>query len=88
MINRHLARMDRSRQLLADARQILEGSRRVAELARVYSRVRLVTPMLRSQYPESERYAQMAIDLAEEIGRPELKVRPLQYRGWARWDCS
>ncbi len=30
----------------------------------------------------------MAIDLAEELGRPELKVRPLQYRAWARWDVG
>jgi class 3 adenylate cyclase/tetratricopeptide (TPR) repeat protein len=87
MLNRHLAHMDRSRQLLTDARQILEGQPPSPELARVYSAT-AGDAMLRSQYPESERWAQMAIDIADEIGSPGLKVRPLQYRAWARWDVG
>ena len=86
-INRHLANMERSRQLLTDARRILEGQPHSPELARVYSAMG-GDAMLRSQYPESERYSQLAIDLAEEIGQPHLKIRPLQYRAWARWDAG
>ncbi len=86
-ISRHLARMDRSRKLLADARRILESQPPGRELARVYSGI-AGDAMLRSQYSESERYAQMAIDLADEIGQAQVKVRPLQYRGWARWDAG
>jgi class 3 adenylate cyclase/tetratricopeptide (TPR) repeat protein len=87
LVTRHLARMDRSRELLAGARQILEGQPPSPELARVYTGIG-GDAMLRSQYPESQRYAQKAIDMADEIGQPQLKVRPLQYRAWARWDAG
>jgi tetratricopeptide (TPR) repeat protein len=43
--------------------------------------------MLRSRYPESGEYAQKAIAIADTLERPDLKVRPLQARGWSRWDA-
>ena len=77
--------MDRVRVLLAEARETLEAQPAGPELVRVYSALG-GDAMLRSRYDESMTYAEQAIDLAERLGRPELTLRPLQYRGWAKWD--
>jgi tetratricopeptide (TPR) repeat protein len=78
--------MELSRTLLAEARETLEGQPPGVELVRVYSGLG-GDAMLRSRYQESREFAQKAIDLAEQLGRPELGLRALQYRGWARWDA-
>ena len=83
---RHLNEMDLHRRLLAEAREMLEGQPPGPELIRLYGALG-GDAMLRSQYPESFGYAQLALDIADQIGRPDLRVRPLQYRGWARWDA-
>jgi class 3 adenylate cyclase/tetratricopeptide (TPR) repeat protein len=78
--------MERSRALMAEARQTLEGQPPGPELARVYT-VLGGDAMLRARFGESMAYSQQAIDLSERLGRPELAVRPLQFRGWAKWDA-
>jgi class 3 adenylate cyclase/tetratricopeptide (TPR) repeat protein len=83
---RHLNRMDQSRALLAEAREILERQEPGVELARLYA-VMAGDMMLSSRYPESMALAQKALDLADALNRPDLKVRPLQHRGWARADA-
>jgi tetratricopeptide (TPR) repeat protein len=44
--------------------------------------------MLGSRYAETWEWAQKALDLAEQLDRPDLQVRPLQYRAWARFDSG
>jgi len=84
---RHQDQMESSRALLAEARAILEQEEEPGmELARVYGAMG-GDAMLQSRYPESMEWSQKALDLADKLGRPDLKVRPLQYRGWARWDA-
>jgi tetratricopeptide (TPR) repeat protein len=86
-VMRHKNQMDRVRELHAEARAILEAQHPSLELNRLYA-VMAGDAMLRSQYRESGEYAQKAIDLADTLERPELKVRPLQARGWSRWDAG
>lgn len=86
MMLRHLDRMDESRALMADARQILERQEPGVELARLYAAM-AGDAMLSSRYPDSMALAQKALDLADALNRPDLKVRPLQNRGWARADA-
>ncbi len=83
---RHLNRMDESRALLAEARDMLERQEPGVELARLYA-VMAGDAMLSSRYPESMALAEKALDLADALNRPDLKVRPLQNRGWARADA-
>ena len=85
MVLRHKNEMERSRALLAEARTLLEVEPPGFELYRVYSAM-AGDAMLRSRYDQSFEYAQKAIEIADQLGRPELTVRPLQYRGWSRWD--
>ena len=86
MVLRYRSEMDLSRALMAEARETLESQPPGIELVRVYS-ASSGDAMLRSLFAESGAYAQKAIDLAERLGRPELTVRPMQHRGWARWDA-
>ncbi|HET9496946.1 MAG TPA: hypothetical protein VFP83_01280, partial [Candidatus Limnocylindria bacterium] len=85
LVMRHLNQMDRVRELFAEARAVLEAQPPSWELNRVYAAM-AGDAMLRSQHGESFEFAQKAIDLADALDRPDLKVRPLQARGWARWD--
>jgi tetratricopeptide (TPR) repeat protein len=78
--------MVRVRQLFASARELLEAEPPGRELVRLYSAM-AGDAMLRSQYPESMVLAEKSLALAETLNRPDLTVRPLQYRGWARWDA-
>jgi class 3 adenylate cyclase/tetratricopeptide (TPR) repeat protein len=84
---RFLDQMERSRTMLAEAREILEAQPPGLELLRVYSGLG-GDAMLRSRYPESAMWAEKAIALAETLGHPEWKLRPMQYRGWAKWDAG
>lgn len=86
LVLRHLDRVDETRALMAAAREILEGQEPGVELARLYAAM-AGDAMLSSRYPESMVLAQKALDLAEVLNRPDLKVRPLQHRGWARADA-
>ncbi|MGH2463247.1 MAG: ATP-binding protein [Candidatus Limnocylindria bacterium] len=85
MALRHLDRMDEVRALLAEARAVLEREEPGGELARVYTAL-AGDAMLASRYADSKAMAQKALDLADTLNRPDLKVRPLQNRGWARAD--
>jgi tetratricopeptide (TPR) repeat protein len=85
MVLRHRNEMERGRQLAIEARAMLETQPPGPELVRVIGGM-AGDAMLRSQYAEASELAQQAIDLAERIGRPDLTVRPLQYRGWGKWD--
>jgi tetratricopeptide (TPR) repeat protein len=85
LVTRHMNQMDRTRELFAEARAVLESQPPSFELNRVYAAM-AGDAMLRSQYRESFAYAQKAIEIADTLDRPELKVRPLQARGWAKWD--
>jgi tetratricopeptide (TPR) repeat protein len=86
LVLRNLDQMEMSRALLAEARGILEQEEPGVELLQVYSAMS-GDAMLRSRHPESMKWSQQALDLAEALGRPDLQVRPLQFRGWARWDA-
>jgi tetratricopeptide (TPR) repeat protein len=82
---RYKNEIDQQRALLAEAREVLEAYPPGVELIRVYSALG-GDAMLSSHYDESLNFAERAIELADQIGRPELTVRPLQYRGWAKQD--
>jgi class 3 adenylate cyclase/tetratricopeptide (TPR) repeat protein len=86
MVLRHGNQMEAHRALLAEARAILEQEEPGPELARVYGALG-GDAMLRSLHPESLAWSQKALDLAETLARLDLQIRPLQYRGWARWDA-
>jgi tetratricopeptide (TPR) repeat protein len=76
---------DRAYAMLIEAREILETHPPGQELVRVYAALSGVD-MVAGRYRQSGELAQKAIDLAEKLDRPALAVRPLQYRGMARWD--
>ena len=76
---------DRAYEMLIQAREILESHPPGPELVRLYAALS-GRAMVAAQYRESGELAQKAIDLAEKLERPDLGVRPLQYRGMARWD--
>jgi tetratricopeptide (TPR) repeat protein len=82
---RHRDEMQRSREILAEARSILEAQPPGAELVDVYAAF-AGDAMLAARFSESFDFAQKAIELADKLGLPEAKVRPLQARGLARWD--
>lgn len=86
MATRHLDQMDETRALLAQAREILEAQEPSVELARLYTAM-AGDAMLASRYPESRAFAEKALDLAEALDQPGIKVRALQFRGWARADA-
>jgi tetratricopeptide (TPR) repeat protein len=77
--------MVRSREMLAEARNILEAQPPGAELVWVYATL-AGDAMLAARFSEAFDLAQKAIDLADELDLPATKVRPLQARGLARWD--
>ncbi len=82
---RHLNRMDEVRALLAEAREILEAEEPGVELSRVYAGLG-GDAMLASRYADAMAWAEKAIGLADALNRPDLKIRPLQHRGWSRAD--
>ncbi len=82
---RHKNEMDRMREHFTEARTILEAQPPTWELNRVYAAM-AGDAMLRSRHHESRAWAEKAIALAETLDRPDLKVRPLQARGWARYE--
>jgi class 3 adenylate cyclase/tetratricopeptide (TPR) repeat protein len=82
---RHRGEMVRSREILAEARTILEAQPPGAELVWVYATL-AGDAMLAARFSEAFDLAQKAIDLADELDLPATKVRPLQARGLARWD--
>ena len=86
LVLRNLDQMEMSRALLAEARGILEKEKPGVELVRVYSATG-GDAMLPRGTRVNGAWSQKALDLAEELGRPDLQVRPLQFRGWARWDA-
>ena len=73
-----------SRVVLDEALRILEAAPPGPELAEAYQ-VRAGDAMLSSHHDDAVSFAQKAIDIAEAVGLEELKVRPLQMRGWGRF---
>ena len=83
---RHLDRMEELRALLAEARVILEAEEPGVELSRLYAALG-GDAMLASRHADSMAWAEKAIELADALNRPDLKIRPLQHRGWSRADA-
>ncbi len=81
---RHRNEIAESRAVLDEALGILEAEPPGPELALAYQ-VRAGDAMLSSHHDDAVAFAQKSIDIAEALGLQELKVRPLQMRGWGRF---